>query len=440
MMKRMTALILCLILTLGLFGCEQPELRTPGTFYYLRAETAYSGPDGVFAPEQRELDGIREDLGAILELYCRGPVTDGLESPLPQDASLRSYSVEEGVLTLEFSGELAQLDGIELTLAASCLSRTFLELTDARKLVLMADGALLGGQNALSLSAADLELQDDSLDRLLQDFIVYYTDLDRRYLIGQEIVLDPADQESIPRQLLELLMTPPSGSSLRPALPAGTRIESVSVAEGLCTVELSTEFEDRRFYALTSQVLSLLSVVNTLTALPEIQRVEFVCDGGLLIRYGALTISEPLVRDERCIGPVRTGLGEQDITIYLAHGEEGRLLPMPTRLRQTGAVSLAELIVRCLLQDPGTNGTGSRIPEGTELNAVTITDGTCCVDLSAQYLASPEDLRWAGRVIAASLCTLPEVEQVQILVDGAVPADFDPAWFGPLVPNSDWFL
>ena len=439
-MKRTLALMLCLALTLGLFACECSQLHTPGTFYYLRSETTYTGSDGVFAPEQRELDGIREDLGALLELYCLGPVTEGLENPLPTEASLRSHSLENGVLTLEFSSQLAQLDGIELTIAVGCLSRTFLELTGAQKLILKADNALLGGQTAMELSAGDLELHDDSLDRLLRDFTVYYTNLDRRYLIGQEISVDPSAQESIPLQLLELLLTPPADSGLRSALPAGTHVLAVDLEDGLCTVELSTEFENRRFYSLTSQVLSLMSVVNTLTGLPEIQRVEFVCGGRLLIRYGALSISEPLVRDERCIGPVRTGLGEQDITIYLSHGEEGQLLPMPTRLRQTGAISQAEGIVRSLLRDPGTNGTTSRIPAGTQLNAVTIEEGTCCVDLSAQYLSSPEDLLPAGRVIAASLCTLPDVVQVQILVDGGVPAEHDPAWFGPLRPNSDWFL
>lgn len=439
-MKRTRALMLCLVLTLGLFACERPQLQTPGTFYYLRSETAYTGSDGVFAPEQRELDGIQADLGALVELYCRGPVTEGLENPLPPDTSLLSHWLENGVLTLEFSNQLAQLDGIELTIAAGCLARTFLKLTDARKLILKSDDALLGGQTAMELSADDLELHDDSLDRLLRDFTVYYTNLDRRYLIGQEISVDPSAQESIPLQLLELLLEPPADSGLRSALPDGTQVLSVDQEDGLCTVELSTEFEDRRFYALTSQVLSLMSVVNTLTGLPEIQRVEFICDGSLLIRYGSLRISEPLVRDERCIGPVRTGLGEQDITIYLSHGEEGRLLPIPTRLHQTGAISQAEGILRCLLRDPGTNDTAARIPAGTQLNAVTIDDGTCFVDLSAQYLSSPEDLLLAGRVIAASLCTLPDVEQVQILVDGGIPAEHDPAWFGPLRPNSDWFL
>ena len=169
---------------------------------------------------------------------------------------------------------------------------------------------------------------------------------DRRYLIGQEISVQMSSQEELPLQLLALLLTPPEGSGLRTALPSGTRFHSVTVKDGLCTVDLSQEFDSRRFSAISSQWLSLQSVVNTLTALPQIQRVEFTVEGNLLIRYGTLSIDEPLVRDMRCIGPVRTGLGEQDGVIYLVHGSEELLMPVPTRLRQSTALSLPESIQR----------------------------------------------------------------------------------------------
>ena len=210
--------------------------------------------------------------------------------------------------------------------------------------------------------------------------------------------------------------------------------------DGLCTVELSPAFDNRRFYSQTGQLLSLMSIVNTLTALPQIDRVELVVSGNLLIRYGALSIPEPLVRDERCIGPVRTGLGEQDATIYLAHGSEGRLLGTAVRLQQSGTMTQAERIVRCLLSDPGTNGIATHIPPQTALNSVTMIGSVCYVDLSREYLDQPEELSLSGRVIAASLCTLEEVSQVQILVDGTIPTEFDSTLFGPLCPNSDWFL
>lgn len=437
-MRRLTALLLCLCLFLC--GCTREEAKDPGIFYYKRTETAYTGSDGVFAPDVRELRGIRRSLDALLELYCAGPSVEGLENPLPQGAAVTAWTLDGDVLTLDFNTALAQLSDIDLTIAAGCLARTFLPLTGARQLVLSAGGELLDGQAALRLTNADLALRDNSLDRLLEELTVYYTDSSRRYLIGQEVRVDPSAQESVPFQLLELLLTPPEGGELRSALPVGTRIESVSLEDGLCTVGLNSVFENRRFYSHTAQLLSLMSMVNTLTALPQIERVEFVVGGRLLIRYGALSIPEPLVRDERCIGPVRTGLGEQDITVYLAHGSEGRLLDVALRMPHAGAMSQAERVLRCLLGDSGANGISTRIPTGTKVNSVTILGSVCFVDLSREYLDQPEDLLHSGRVIAAALCAQEGISQVQILVDGNIPADYDSALFGPLCPNPDWFL
>ena len=437
-MKRMICMLLCAVLLLS--GCTRKQYRTPGTFYYHRSETSYSGTDGVCAPEVRELHGIDSDLDAVLELYCAGPISADLNNPLPPDAQVLSWELSEGVLTLNFSESLSRLSGIELTVAAACLARTFLELTGAQTLVLTADGALLGGETALRMTAGELELRDSSLDQQRRDYTVYYATLDRKYLVGHQVSLDPVGAKALPEQLLEQLLTPPTGEELLCPLPIGTRILSVSVSGGVCTVDLSGEFESRRFRSLTAQCLSLLSVVNTLTELEDIDRVEFTVEGSLLIRYGSMFIDKPLVRDERCIGPARTGLGEEDLLLYLVHGDERLLVPIPVRLRTSTAVPMPEQLLRSLLLDPGTNGFRSCIPSGTRLNSITITDGTCFVDLSAEYLNTPAELPYSGRVIAASLCQLEEIERVQILVDGAVPEEYDSSWFGILLPNSGWFL
>ena len=437
-MKRLfcVLLIVCLLLS----GCSEPEFQRPGTFYYPRTETAYQGNEGVIAPELRELGGIADDLTAILELYCAGPLEPGLENPLPPGTVLLDHCLDGTILTLRFNDVLAQLTGIELTVAAGCLARTFLPLTGAQELILTADGALLGGNTSLRLRLEDLSLRDDSLDLLHTEYPVYYASTDRRYLIRQTVTTHHTSQEELIMHLLEKLLTPPSGSGLRSALPAGTRFLSVSLENGLCTVDVSAEFENRRFYTMSAQCLSLLSVVNTLTALEEIDRVEFTVEGDLLIRYGSLSITAPLVRDERCVGPVRTGLGEQDAVLYLVHGSEGLLMRIPARLRPTASTAMPELVVRALLSDPGTNGIRSCIPAGTKLLSLKLEGSLCVVDLSGEYLDQPDQLRSSGRVLAASLCALEEVDGVRILVNGSVPEGFEADLFGILRPQDDWFL
>lgn len=439
-MKKLISILLALSLLLSLTACGPEEPQVPGNFYYYRLETVYGGSDGVIVPEVRELKDIEHDIGAILDLYCQGPVSRELECILPQGTVAQGWYLDGKKLTIRLSSEFAMLTGVELTIACACLTRTMLELTEATSVTINAGGSLLDGQSAITMTADQLSLQDDSLERLRADFTVYYADDQRRYLIGQSISMSLTDRSALPQMLLEQMLQPPENSGLYSVLPYGTRIRSVSVDDGLCTVDLSQEFELDRLSTLNAQLLSLIGVVNTLTQLDEIDQVEFAVEGSLLIRYGELRISGPMTSDDRFLGPVRTALGEQDITLYLAHGSEQLLVPIPFRLRRTAALSQEELILLALLNDSGNNDFSSCIPSGTQLNSIRVENGICHIDLSAEYLSEPEKLLWAGRVIAASVCTSEQILAVNITVEGAVPEDLDRRLFGVLAPDSDWFL
>ncbi len=437
-MRQCISLFLCLLL---LAGCAHPlTFSAPGTFYYCRTEPVFSGTEGIVAPEERELSQAGGSLEALVELYCAGPEDPTLFSPLPRDCQARQVQLERDTLRLQFDQSLAQLSGIELTLVCACLAQTFLPLTGAQKLVLTAQNTLLSGQSALTCSLQDLDFQDNSLDRLQETCTIYYTDSRRRYLIPQEVRVNLASEESPELDLLQRMTNAPSGSGLRSALPRGTEFQSVRVEDGLCTVDLNRNFDYSRFQTSHAQLLSLMAVVNTLTSLEHIERVEFTIDGNLLIRYGNLSITAPLARDPRFLGPVRTGLGEVDGTLYVYHAEEAGLIELPARLHRTGAVDLAEVVMNALLSDPGTNGFATGIPGGTRLLGLNLEEGLCTVDLSTEYLQQPEKLFLAGRVIAASLCALEDISQVCITVNGGVPQGFPPELFGVLSPNSGWFL
>ena len=439
-MKKLICILLSLAMLTGLLGCQGPELLSPGSFYYYRTDTAFSGTDGVLAPEVRELHGIEKDLDAILALYCQGPVTRGLENPIPKGCAVPTYTLSEDTLILHFSRQLADLSGMELTITAGCLARTLLPLVGVRTLVLTADGALLDGETSMTVRLEDLGLRDDTQDRLHGDFTVYYADADRRYLVSRSISLFLTVRSELPMQLLEQLCLPSPDGSLYSVLPEGTRILSAVTQDGLCTVDLSGEFVSRRFYSPSAQLLSIYGIVNTLTALPEIDRVELTVEGELLLRLGSVSLSGPMIRDDRFLGPVRTGLGEQDHTVYLTQGREPGLIPLPLRLRQSGAYSSAEQMVRYLLTDAGTNGLGTCIPPETRLNSIRVERLICHVDFSSEFLEDPQMLPTAIRVLTASLCTLDHVFAVNITVDGRVPEGYPPSQFGVLVPKSDWFI
>lgn len=77
----------------------------------------------------------------------------------------------------------------------------------------------------------------------------------------------------------ELINGPVTKEGLLPTIPEGTKLNSISVKDGVATVDLSKEFVENHMGGRTAEQLTLYSIVNSLTELNEIQKVKFVIDG-----------------------------------------------------------------------------------------------------------------------------------------------------------------
>lgn len=433
-MKKLLCLVLCVLV---LTGCA-PKLQDPGNFYYRRTEAQFQDADSVIAAEERELKGLRGDLDALLSAYFSGPQTSGLENPFPRDTRLLDWNLTGTNLQLSLSRDFAQLSGVDLTIACACIYRTFTELTDVSSIRVRAEGALLNGSAYLYLNEDRLFLEDDGVDKLRTELTLYYTDEARRYLIGHSVDLNLAEQSNVIGYLVELLMDPPN--DLQSPLPQGTTLLDCSVSDGICSLNFGEEFESGAFPQSYAQRITLLSLVNTLTQLPEIDKVEFQVDGSLLARYRQLSLSEALVFDESAIGPVRTGMNEFDATLYVRNGSEQYLAAVPTRVRQLPGITRSELVVEQLLDYRESNGFSSPIPEDTVLNRLTVEDGLCTIDLSREFLDAGPQLPLAVHAVIASVCALEDVEQAVIVIDGATPQGEYGGLFDVQSPSSNWYL
>jgi len=438
-MKKWTCFLLTAALALSLLACGADKPIDPGIFYYRRIEPEYQGTDGIIAPETRELSGRRNDLQAILDQYFLGPESTELEAPFPRDTRVLDWHIEDGILWLELNEAFIQLSGIELTVACGCIARTFFELSDVSVIRIGAEGMLFNGAEWITLTPDNLQLADDGIDKLRTDLTLYYTDDDRRYLIGQNLSINLAAQDDIVSYLVEQLKTAPTGLGLVSPLPRNTKLLGSGIDNGVCTLNFSADFETNAFSDSFAQRTTLLSLVNTLTQLEDIDRVEFQLDGNLLARYRQINISKALVFDESAIGPVRTGVNEFDATLYLCNGSSMYLTAVPSRIRYTTGISQPELVVNTLLTYQNNNGFYTLIPENTKLIDVTTVEGACAVNLSEEFLSS-ENITLAVHTICASICALDGIETVQILIDGQIPKTVPADLFEPMSPDWDWFV
>ena len=232
-MKKWISFALVLSLALSVWGCGSDTFKDPGNFYYRRIDSQFEGTDGIIAPEIREMKDLRGNIGKILQAYMEGPESSDLESPIPRDTTILEWKMIYSSLHINFSNQFAQLSGIDLTVACACIAKTCMELTDATTIRIRADGALLNGSTYIVMTEENLNVIDDSIDKLRTDLTLYYTDSQRRYLIGHNISVNLAAQDNVVSYLIEQLLTTPEGLGLVSPLPSDTKLLSCRVSDGL---------------------------------------------------------------------------------------------------------------------------------------------------------------------------------------------------------------
>jgi len=122
---------------------------------------------------------------------------------------------------------------------------------------------------------------------------VYYCDQTGEYLIGEARILSGGSKYV---DAISEMMKEPIDSSLVKLIPESTKINSVTVKDGMANVDLSKNFVDDRFVSDTIDILLIYSIVNTLTEFPDVNSVEFYIDGVSLEIFGQLDVKGPLFR------------------------------------------------------------------------------------------------------------------------------------------------
>lgn len=104
-------------------------------------------------------------------------------------------------------------------------------------------------------------------------------------------------EEVIFRQLQKGSMNDGSGS----IIPEGTRLLSVGTKDGICTLDLSSEFVDNNPGGTAFEGVLINSIVNSLTELPQVKKVQFLINGKKREVYTHVTFDEPFERNESFI-------------------------------------------------------------------------------------------------------------------------------------------
>ena len=418
-MKRMCCLLLCLVLLVSLFGCASSNRFDPIRLYYKTADVSHSS--GLIGYELSE-EPLTHTADGLAARYFSGPQDEALRSPFPKGTSFISAAWDGSILYMTVSDHMAELSGVNLSVAISCISLTFSQLNGVEDICISAENELLNGQESITIHSGSILLQDNSLDIAESKLTLYYSDSKSRYLIPVTVgtKLETVSEQAL--YALQKLGEEPEEDDLRKTMPKNTEILDLSIDSGLCIVDFSTDFFRYRPQSDALERMTILSIVNTLTQFEEIKEVQFYVEGENIPLYTSMDLSLRYVRDESAIGPVRSGLNEVDASIYVLRSGDGELAQIPIRMKSAANETDADALLSELLNFTEQNGYTSAIPDHTAVNSLHMEGYHCYVDLNqafADNLKTETDEIMAVYSLVSTLTSLESIRWVTITVNGS---------------------
>jgi germination protein M len=214
--------------------------------------------------------------------------------------------VESGVATVSLSGEYDALDVAGQTLVRAAVVKTLVQLDDVSGVKFML-GELpltdhLGAE--VPVMTADSFVSNPGLvvsDENSLQFVLYFADAEENCLrsISREVSKNTdASREQI---VIEELIAGPTTGNFRSVMPEGTKVNSVSVADGLCYIDLSNDFLTGN--SPVGMNLTVYSIVNSLAELNSVRKVQILIDGNIteIIRDG-VDLSQVFSRNLDIVG------------------------------------------------------------------------------------------------------------------------------------------
>lgn len=301
-MKKSLIMVLVLCLLMSTVGCSMFSPKTQEVEVTLYFPTS----EGTMGTEKKSIK-VSDDADALLTMtiteLLKGPEEDHLETAIPQGTRLLDAKVQDGVATLNLSQEFLNFGGVmQEAMALISLVNTSTDLPGIDEVLIKVEGEdLISPSGEPYGTFKKYDIDEINRDLLTETITLYFPNEDAMFLVPEEreVVVDRPKEEIV---MEELLKGPESPNLTAVNIPEGTKLLSIKVEDGTAFVDFSKELKENHSGGSTGEAMTIYPIVNTLTQLPDIQRVQFLIEGEEHQELaGHMTFNQPFERNENII-------------------------------------------------------------------------------------------------------------------------------------------
>lgn len=278
MTKRMIVLFPLLILLLSGCAKEEQDVAAYHVEYLNKEKTRIV--DVPYEPGATDQKGLVQEFLAVLSSD-----SDHVEyrKPIPNDVEVTKYSIDGIMLTIHFDSDYSNMNAAEEILCRAAIVRTMTQiegvdcvsfyigdtpLTDIH-------GGIVGSMNPESF----IENPGEQINSIQNTTLTLYFSNEN----GDGLVKEQREEVyyssniSLEKLVMEQLLEGPEIKGAKSAIPEGTKLVTVSVVEGVGYVSLDETFKNQDYKV--NEAIVIYSIVNSLSELPAINRVQISVNG-----------------------------------------------------------------------------------------------------------------------------------------------------------------
>lgn len=249
-------------------------------------------------------------------------------------------------------------------------------------------------------------------------YTVYYRDIAGTGLVSAVCREESSDQSELVSLLWERLTGVPEDSSYASVVPEGTNLLQTSINSGTLNLYFDRSVAEM---STVAQLLFRAGIVCTLTQIEGIESVMFYADGSPLTSADQTPLGAQAASDYVDVfGRGYSGTRKTTLVLYYADAEGHSLVTETRDIVYDSSYSLEQDILRRLTVSDEAEGCYATLPSSVQVISTNVRDGVCYINFDSSFIsdALPLDGDVIIYSIVNSLCELPDIRQVQILVNG----------------------
>ncbi len=287
-MKRIETIIIVLIILFFTAGCSQASSDETVSKYYAyyinKSETKV-----VAEAYDAESDTIEELVLEFLSVLETDPANTELKKPIDSKVNLLDYYLDEGQLVIDFDEKYNDAEKAKEVLCRAAIVRTMTQIEGVDCVSFRVNGEPLLDSNKQPIGVMTAANFIDNTGKEINTYEktnlqLYFADEEGEGLVSTMETVAYSSNISMEKLVAENIIAGPKGEDAYPTISPDTKILGVTAKDGICYINLSKEFLVIS-YPVSEEVI-VYSLVNSLTELPNINKVQISVEGDSEVNFG----------------------------------------------------------------------------------------------------------------------------------------------------------